>query len=1114
MNVMNEYFKARKRQKSNGWSARNCNRLKYRCMAFLTLLLLAPAATVQASVHDRTSDNDTAPGIIRFVFGSDSSTPGIHLYTKTANYANSNFDLFRSPDRQTARIMDPDFRDRFTDSSGEPFRFTWWMQGGSLYRYATNSNLPHNSLMSLYLMNRFHKESMERYGDEFTYHYHTWVWSDATGDGIYYWNQAYDYVDSREDFFRNMAEALIEEDMFTVSFRSGWHFMDNDWQADLDDWIPFSLHNAWPVNRTSSPEPVNNIYVWDEAPSDWVPFRPRSDNYMLPGGDRGWNTRSIHFNGVRESHIREIFEAADRGIDQVPCIWSHVAENTFIEDLERVFELIEMVAEEYPHIEYYYDTAIEAMQGWLQTDDTTPPVLGVDEIPAGEGYRIRVQSDKPLFMSRPFLAARDVYENHRRVEMTEVGPLTWESEEILTHRNAVSWSVAATDSAGNLTKYHRDWLPRIVYIDDEDVGGADHGGVDHGGTSKHETGDHGAFEYGSGGYGVGGFSVTGDWRVADYFEIDAVWGAQAHVSEASDEPASARWSTTIAETAHYDVQIRFPSGPELSGEVPYSVSLNGSEVRSGAMQNIIPDRWIYLHDLEIQAGDDIAVQIRRDGGGAASTLVADVVRITAYRPPVFLTRSEEHPDLGYLQRGTTGDFTVIFENRGYEAAEITRAWSRGGDVTVPDNIPLTVPGRSHRALDLQFHAGGYGILRDTLVVETSDPGNPVFMIPVQGYGKGPFQLVDNEDSDRYEEAGAWNYSVTQAYGTSSRWIGISEANKDARARYFFTIEESMRYALSFIVPGAENSALRAKYEAEVNGEMLLQRIVNQNSDRSIWKWLGSFDAQEGDELTVTVSMADTDQAGRVLRADAMQIEQLGGDRQQVVIDNESEDYTEAGTWYDSNAYAWGTSSRYTSSASASATYLVRHVDAGLSELEILLPETENAVTSARYRAFRGEKLLGESTIDQNENSGNWAPVGVYQVDMAGDISIVVDYPGTGSMDGVLRTDAIRWTYNREASETHVLEMTNVPDQVRLHQNYPNPFNPATTIRFELAVSAQNTRLEVYDVLGRRVAVLVDGMLPLGAYSVSFDGSGLASGMYLYRLESEGKVLQRKMMLVK
>lgn len=1075
-------------------------------MAFMLLLIVLTAALVQADPGEPTTEAgiDTTAGVIRFVFGSDSSTPGIHIYTKTANYENTRFDLFRSPARQTARIMDPDFRNRFTDSSGEPFRFTWWMQGGSLYRYATNTNLPHNSLMSLYLMNTFHRENMERYGDEFTYHYHTWVWSDATGNGIYYWNQAYDYVDSRDDFFRNLAEALIEEDMFPVSFRSGWHFMDNDWQADLDDWIPFSLHNAWPANRTSSPEPVNNIYVWNEAPSDWVPFRPRSDNYMLPGGDRGWNTRSVHFRGARESLIREIFEAADQGIDQVPCIWSHVAENTFIEDLEQVFEVIEMVAEEYPHIEYYYDTAIEAMQGWLQTDDTTPPVLDVDEIPAGDGYRIRVQSDEPLFMSRPFLAAKDVYENHRRVEMNEVGPLTWESDEILTHRNAVSWSVAATDSSGNLAKYHQDWLPRIIYIDDEHADGA-----------GHVTGDDAAGYEVTGDYDTRDFSVTGDWRVADYHEIDAVWGVQAHVSELSDEAASARWGTTISEPAHYDVQIRFPSGPELPEKMPFSVFLNSAEVGSGILENIVQDRWIHLDDLEIQDGDHIAVEIRRDGGGAASTLVADMVRLTAYRPPVFLTRSDEIPDLGYLQHGGYEDFSILFENRGYETAEITNVHSRGGDVTAQDNLPLNVPGRSHRSLDFQFHVTGYGILRDTVVVETTDPGNPVFLIPVEAYGKGPFQLVDNEDADSYEEAGEWNYSVTQALGSSSRWIGIFEANKDAWARYFFTIDESTRYALSFIVPGAENSAVRAKYEVGINGKVIFERIVDQNSDQSVWKWLGSFDAEAGDELTVTVSMADTDQSGRVLRADAMQIEQLGTDRQQMTIDNGSDDYSETGTWHDSNAYAWGAGSRYSSSADARATYTVRNVGAGLSELEILLPETENAVTKARYRVFREERLLGEAVIDQNENSGSWAPVGVFQVDMSGDISIVVDYPGTGNMDGVLRTDAVRWTFDRAETETQADEITDLPEKVRLYQNYPNPFNPVTTMRFELTGDHQCARLSVYDILGRRVAVLVDGELPAGVHTVPFDASGLASGVYLYRLETEGGIIrQRKMLLIK
>ena len=73
----------------------------------------------------------------------------------------------------------------------------------------------------------------------------------------------------------------------------------------------------------------------------------------------------------------------------------------------------------------------------------------------------------------------------------------------------------------------------------------------------------------------------------------------------------------------------------------------------------------------------------------------------------------------------------------------------------------------------------------------------------------------------------------------------------------------------------------------------------------------------------------------------------------------------------------------------------------------------------------------------------------------------------------------------------------------LAQNYPNPFNPSTIISY--SVSAKSTvRLAVYDLLGREVALLVNGQQPQGEYAISFDGSGLASGVYLCRLSVTGE----------
>jgi hypothetical protein len=83
----------------------------------------------------------------------------------------------------------------------------------------------------------------------------------------------------------------------------------------------------------------------------------------------------------------------------------------------------------------------------------------------------------------------------------------------------------------------------------------------------------------------------------------------------------------------------------------------------------------------------------------------------------------------------------------------------------------------------------------------------------------------------------------------------------------------------------------------------------------------------------------------------------------------------------------------------------------------------------------------------------------------------------------------------------------------LSQNYPNPFNPRTVIGYQVSTLA-DVMLVVYDLLGRQVAQLVNERKSPGAYEVSFDASGLASGLYVYRLTSNGNAAVRKMLLVR
>ena len=83
----------------------------------------------------------------------------------------------------------------------------------------------------------------------------------------------------------------------------------------------------------------------------------------------------------------------------------------------------------------------------------------------------------------------------------------------------------------------------------------------------------------------------------------------------------------------------------------------------------------------------------------------------------------------------------------------------------------------------------------------------------------------------------------------------------------------------------------------------------------------------------------------------------------------------------------------------------------------------------------------------------------------------------------------------------------------LQQNYPNPFNPATEISFELPVYS-NISLNVYDENGRKVQTLLNGTKPAGKYKEIFDGSGLASGIYFYKLTTKDFTDAKKMILLK
>jgi hypothetical protein len=135
--------------------------------------------------------------------------------------------------------------------------------------------------------------------------------------------------------------------------------------------------------------------------------------------------------------------------------------------------------------------------------------------------------------------------------------------------------------------------------------------------------------------------------------------------------------------------------------------------------------------------------------------------------------------------------------------------------------------------------------------------------------------------------------------------------------------------------------------------------------------------------------------------------------------------------------------------------------------------------------------------------GSWPAAFTVVNDRAtGDMGVEV-YQEAGNLPG----DA------NPALSVAVEQLDELPAQVNLGRNYPNPFNPSTTFEYALD-RTMDVRVRVYDVLGRVVATLVDGVQQAATYRVTFDASRLASGTYLYRLETPSRVITRQMILVK
>jgi len=176
----------------------------------------------------------------------------------------------------------------------------------------------------------------------------------------------------------------------------------------------------------------------------------------------------------------------------------------------------------------------------------------------------------------------------------------------------------------------------------------------------------------------------------------------------------------------------------------------------------------------------------------------------------------------------------------------------------------------------------------------------------------------------------------------------------------------------------------------------------------------------------------------------------------------------------------------------------------ISASELILPEgIDITFTDLKTGdSFPLDESFAYNFTHESEAKGREETTGALQLPSG------VSGPSAGKSD-----DPARFMLTVSQTSTSASPDDQLPQEFALSQNYPNPFNPTTQITYDLP-EASNVRLEVYNVMGQRVATLVNSQQNAGIQTVTFNATNLASGMYIYRLRAGSFVQTRQMMLVK
>jgi len=218
-----------------------------------------------------------------------------------------------------------------------------------------------------------------------------------------------------------------------------------------------------------------------------------------------------------------MFAVANTGQNQIACIWGHLPEADFLDNISKIDSVAHAMEARYPGVTFKYCTAVEAMQLWRNANDFESPELTITENSSGDEVSFTITSDETIFQTQPFVAVKDINNNYRVIETIKTSNNEWITAESFIKNNLVRVGVTVCDTLGNQSMKFIDYLPADTFIDNLD-------------SNYTET--------------------SGNWITS----TSKSWGTDSRITSLTDSSSvSAKWDHTIIKSHYYNFFVKSPS---------------------------------------------------------------------------------------------------------------------------------------------------------------------------------------------------------------------------------------------------------------------------------------------------------------------------------------------------------------------------------------------------------------------------------------------------------------------------------------------------------------------------------------------------------------------------